>query len=47
MQRCALNGGHRGEHLGSPDAEGKASFRWDECGFHIGSAQGQRGGLFA
>ncbi len=24
MQRCALNGGHRGEHLGSPDAEGKA-----------------------
>jgi hypothetical protein len=46
MQRCALNGGHRGEHLGSPDAEGKASFRWDECGFHIGSAQGQRGGLF-
>jgi len=47
MQRCALNGGHRGEHLGSPDAEGKDSFRWDECGIHIGSAQGQRGGMFA
>src|SRR5215218_8567190 len=47
MQRCALNGGHRGEHLGCPDAEGKASFRWDECGFHIGSAQAQGRGLFA
>jgi len=47
MQRCALNRGHRGEHLGRPDAEGKASFRWDECGFHLGSAQGQRGKLFA
>jgi hypothetical protein len=46
MQRCALEGGHRGEHLGLPDAEGKGSFRWDECGVHIGSAHGQRGGLF-
>ena len=46
MQRCALEGGHRGEHLGFPDAEGKGSFRWDECGVHIGSAQGRRGGLF-
>jgi hypothetical protein len=47
MQRCALDGGHRGEHLGFPDAEGRGSFRWDECGIHIGSAQGQQGGLFA
>jgi hypothetical protein len=46
MQRCALEGGHRGEHLGLPDAEGKGSFRWDECGFHIGSAHAQREGLF-
>ncbi len=43
MQRCTLDGGHLGEHLGFPDAEGKGSFRWDECGFHIGSAHGQRG----
>jgi hypothetical protein len=40
MQRCALDTGHRGEHVGFPDASGRASFRWDELGFHFGSAEG-------
>ncbi|ULE34065.1 hypothetical protein [Mycobacterium sp. IDR2000157661] len=38
MQRCTLDGGHRGEHVGLPDADGTGSLRWDECGFHVGSA---------
>lgn len=38
MQRCTLDGGHRGEHVGLPDSDGKGSLRWDECGFHLGSA---------
>jgi hypothetical protein len=48
MQRCALGVGHLDEHLGVPDPAGRGWFRWDECGFHIGSAEkrdyGQRGG---
>jgi hypothetical protein len=39
MQRCALEGGHLGEHLGVPDPAGRGWFRWDEFGFHIGSAE--------
>ena len=48
MQRCALEGGHWGEHLGVPDPAGRGWFRWDEFGLHIGSAErrdyGERGG---
>jgi hypothetical protein len=48
MQRCALEGGHLGGHVGVPDRAGRGSFRWDECGFHIGSFErpdyGQREG---
>jgi hypothetical protein len=48
MQRCALGGGHLGQHLGVPDPARRGWFRWDEFGFHIGSAErrdyGQRGG---
>jgi hypothetical protein len=44
MQRCTLAGGHRGEHVGFPDASGRASFRWDECGVHIGSVEGNHHG---
>src|SRR5215217_4678540 len=32
MQRCALRGGHRGQHVGLLDAAGSGRFRWDECG---------------
>lgn len=40
MQRCALGVGHLvSEHLGVPDPAGRGCFRWDECGFHIGSAE--------
>lgn len=38
MQRCTLERGHRGEHVGVPDAAGRGWFRWDECGIHFGSA---------
>jgi hypothetical protein len=36
----ALEAGHPGEHVGVPDATGRTRFRWDELGFHFGSAEG-------
>lgn len=50
MQRCTLEAGHDGEHVGVADAAGRSRFRWDELGFHIGSAEepdhGRRDGSF-
>lgn len=42
MQRCTLDSGHRGQHVGLPDPDGKGSLRWDECGVHLGSADRHR-----
>lgn len=39
MQRCSLEHGHGGAHVAVPDAAPRGSFRWDECGVHIESAE--------
>jgi hypothetical protein len=39
MQRCALEGGHPGEHLGVSDPTGGRRFRWDEKGIRLAAAE--------